>query len=81
MQAFQIAYEGDFWSLCMVTFWHKVDFQLVTQIRTRNYTVIKSFLYHLEFHVLGNTKQIKVDMLVFEKNSEYVCLSTYQGHP
>ena len=23
---FQIAYEGDFWSLCTVTFWKKVDF-------------------------------------------------------
>ena len=23
---FQIVYEGDFWSLCTVTFWQKVDF-------------------------------------------------------
>ena len=36
---FQIAYEGDFRSLCTVTFWRKVD---LMHVRTRDYTVIFS---------------------------------------
>ena len=36
---FQIAYQGNFWSLWTTTFWQKVDF--LTCIRTPNYTVFK----------------------------------------
>ena len=29
LEAHQIAYEGNFWSLCTVTFWQKVDFLII----------------------------------------------------
>ena len=42
---FQIAYEGDFWCLCTVTFWQKNISELVMRISTRDSTVPKAFDY------------------------------------
>ena len=46
---FQIAYEGDFWSLCTVTFWLYVDFLISTvcySFSTRPSTVTCWNLFH-----------------------------------
>ena len=52
---FQIAYEGDFRSLCSVIFGQKVDFlnsnTCLTRVSARDYTVYVTFLAFSEYMI------------------------------
>ena len=60
---FQIAYEGDFRSLCTVTFGQKVDFLIVTRVSARDYTVhiineCLSYKFH-QYSILNGHIKVK----------------------
>ena len=73
----------NFWSLCTVTFWWKIDFLLVRRIKTHDYTIFRkvkwqSNKFDTRWNTLMSTLAFLSALLVKDNGNDHKSLLTLQ---